>query len=76
METTIKKLTKKSWKFGTYAYSTYFCNGVELKTLSDHQNQCGVGYFIDLPEDEVNAIEEEIGINDLPHEIYDLIYNT
>jgi len=55
-----KTITSKSWKYGTYAHTIFYSDGEEIKTISDHKNQCGDEWFNNLPEDEESAEIEDI----------------
>jgi hypothetical protein len=59
----MKTITEKSWKEGTYVHTTYYVDGEEFKTISEHKNQCSVEYFNNLPESEENAEMEDITDN-------------
>lgn len=72
METTNLKITKKSYKFGTYASTEYRINGELVKEISEEKRNCGTSWFNDLP-DEVDAEEIEVGRTEVPHEIDYLI---
>ena len=41
------KVTKKSYKFGTYAYTEYRVNGEIVKTISEEKRNCGTSWFND-----------------------------
>ena len=62
------KITKKSYKFGTYATTEYRINGELVKEFSEEKRNCGTSWFNDLP-DEVDAEEVEVGRTEVPHEI-------
>ena len=60
------KITKKSYKFGTYATSEYRVNGELIYEISEEKRYCGTSWFSDLPSEE-EAEEIEIGRSGLPH---------
>ncbi len=62
------KITKKSYKFGTYATTEYRINGELVKEFSEEKRNCGTSWFNDLPSEE-DAEEIEIGRTEVPHEI-------
>jgi len=55
-----KEITCKSWREGTYAYTTFYVDGKEIKTISEHKNECGVEEFNNLPDNEEDAKVEDI----------------
>ena len=54
------KITKKSYKFGTYATTEYRVNGELIKEISEEKRNCGTSWFNDLPSEEESE-EVEIG---------------
>jgi hypothetical protein len=59
----MNKITRKSWKSGTYCFSEYFCNGILITKITDHKKDCGIEYFNLLPDSEENAMIEDISDN-------------
>lgn len=66
------KITKKSYKFGTYAYTEYRVNGEIVKTISEEKRNCGTSWFNDLPSEEESE-EVKIGRSEVPHEVDSII---
>jgi len=56
----MKTITSKSWKEGTNAHTIYYADGEEIITISEHENECGVGWFTNLPENIESAEVEDI----------------
>lgn len=59
------KITKKSYKFGTYATSEFRVNGVLVGEINMPERNCGTSWFMDLPSEE-DAEEEEIALYQFP----------
>ena len=66
------KITKKSYKFGTYATTEYRVNGDLIKVFSEEKRNCGTSWFNDLPCEE-EAEEVEIGRSAVPHVVDSII---
>lgn len=66
------KITKKSYKFGTYATTEYRVNGELIKEISEEKRNCGTSWFNDLPSEE-EAEEIEIGRSQVPHVVDSII---
>lgn len=66
------KITKKSYKFGTYAYTEYRVNGEIVKTISEEKRNCGTSWFNDLHSEEESE-EVKIGRSEVPHEVDSII---
>lgn len=62
------KITKKSYKFGTYATTEYRVNGELIKEITEEKRNCGTSWFNDLPAEE-DAEEIEVGRAEVPHEV-------
>ena len=66
------KITKKSYKFGTYATTEYRINGELIKEISEKKRNCGTSWFNDLLSEEESE-EVEIGRSGVPHEVDSII---
>ena len=66
------KITKKSYRFGTYANTEYRVNGELIKEISEEKRNCGTSWFNDLPSEEESE-EVEIGRSGVPHEVDSII---
>ena len=66
------KITKKSYKFGTYATTEYRLNGELIKEISEEKRNCGTSWFNDLPSEEESE-EVKIGRSEVPHEVDNII---
>jgi hypothetical protein len=65
---TQNRITKKSYKVGTYATSEFYLNGEFIHEIHSHKNECGVSWFNELPSED-DAQHEEIGLTDLPADV-------
>lgn len=68
-----EKITIKEYKYGTYAHRKFYLNGEKIAEASNHKNNCGVGWFNELPEEEENAVEVELPNSEIPEWVEKII---